>query len=202
MKNKKKRQLIDEQIHAYICQSMVSSIFDIIVFIFFGTIFILTFSQNPTDADKDIILSILCPFIALYIIQSCLINHRVLIAALVDKIQNNIITETISPIKLKEDTQFKSYAITNNITIFYDKEMSVKKYKLFYRTDKKRFVRLIMSEKKRFKTCTEIINNTNIDKIQITYYKHSKMLISVALPKDKKYTKDEELSILRFNKTI
>lgn len=202
MKNKKKRQLIDEQIHAYVCQSMVSSIIDIIVFIFFGTIFILTFSKNPTDADKDIILSIICPFIALYIIQSCLINHRVLIAALIDKMQNNVVTEIISPTELKEDAPFKSYGITNNITIFYDKEMNVKKYKLFYINDKKRFIRFIMSEKKRFKTCTEIINNPNIEKIQISYYKHSKMLISVALPKDKKYTKDEELSILRFNNTI
>lgn len=201
MKNKKRQQLIAEHIHAFVCQSMVSSIFNAVFLICIWTFLIIEFPENTTEYNKEI-LSIFCPITVFYIILSCIINHRVLIAALLDKIQNNVVTEIISLTELKEDAPFKSYGITNNITIFYDKEMSVKKYKLFYRTDKKRFVRLIMSEKKRFKTCTEIINNPNIDKIQITYYKHSKMLISITLPKNKNYTKEEEMSILRFNKTI
>ncbi len=201
MKNKKKRQLIDEHIHAYVYQSMVSSIIDVVFLICIWTFLIIKFPENTTEYNKEI-LSIFCPITVFYIILSCVINHRVLIAALLDKMQNNVVTEIISPTELKEDAPFKSYGITNNITIFYNKEMSVKKYKLFYRNDKTRFIRLIMSEKKRFKTCTEIINNPNIDKIQITYYKHSKMLIAISLPKDKDYTQEEELCILRFNRTI
>ncbi len=202
MKKKKNQSLIDEHIHTYICQSIVSSIIDVIFLICLWTILIFVFFENPTEANKNTLSSFFCPATLLYIILSCIINHRVLIAAVLDKLQKNIVTDIISPTELKEIVPFKSYAITNNITIFYNKEMNVKKYKLFYMNDKKRFVRLIMSEKKRFKTCTEIINNPNIDKIKITYYKRSKMLISISLPKDKDYTQEEELSILQFNKTI
>lgn len=197
------KQLIDEHLHAYSCEAFVSLIFDLIAIGMLWGIPLILFLNHTIEIKIETII-IFCCFTILYLTASFAVNYRILLLCYIDKHQNNVVSETVTLTEIKQPLTIRENRISNNISIFYDKRLNVQKYKLMFqkKDNSVSFVRVILSDIKYHKTCSEIINNPKIDKVSISYYKHSKLLISVSLPKDKSYSLEDEQKIRRFNKTI
>ena len=170
-------RIIKYRIEPYIKENIIQIILDLIVVVFITILFIYI--------DISVIGVVLIDIA--YLIIELFINYRITIQALIDKKNNDIVTETIciEQRRFYKETSFGADRLGNSyIRFFYPKEMQISKYKLKVITDKgeKRSLRGIMSFRRSFRFY--VFDDNNIDYLNVTYLRKSKIIICFDLIDD------------------
>lgn len=169
MVNKKK---VSFRIVPYFQEAILQIILDIFIIVTISIIFTLL---------KFPIISLIFISVSYFAIV-LFFHYRVIILALIDKRKGDYITETVSIKKFVDEFSFAGDRLGNSkIRFFYPKEMQVRKYKLntISNYNEKKNLRSVMSFRRLVQFM--VLDKQQIEYIQVTYLKRSKILIQVDL---------------------
>ena len=170
-------KIINYRIEPYKQEATIQIVLDLIIIIFMTILFIVL--------DFSVIAVVLINLA--YFIIALFLHYRITIQALIDKKNNDIVTETIC-LEQKQFCEEYSFAGDrlghSNIRFFYPKEMHVSKYKLKVITDKgeEKKLRSVMSFKRSFKFY--VFHENEIKSLNVTYLRKSKIIICFDLIDD------------------
>lgn len=129
--------------------------------------------------------------------------YRVVIQAVIDKQRREYTTEIISIEKFTEEFSLAGNRTGHSyVQYFYPKEMRVSKHRIIVigNDGKKTKLRSVMSLDRLLKFI--VLDSQQIDQLQVTYLKRSKILICVDIPKDIDITSRKRKEIKMIVKTI
>ncbi len=163
-------KIIKYRIEPYINESMLQLAIDLFVIILITIVFIII--------DFSVVTVILVNLA--YLIIALFFHYRVTIQAIIDKKNNDFVTETIC-IKKKQFSEEYSFAGDrlgqSHIRLFYPKEMHVDRYKLKVINNKgeEKKLRAVMSFKRTLKFI--VFDKNEIEYMNVTYLRKSKIII-------------------------
>ena len=117
-----------------------------------------------------------------YFILALFLHYRVLSLALVDKHKGDCLTETVKIMRFAEEYSFAGDRLGHgNVRLFYPKEMHVQRYKIKVVNEQgeEKKLRSVMSFRRLLQF--SVLNKQQIEYVQVTYLKRSKILICVDL---------------------
>lgn len=160
------------RIKPYIQEDTLQIVLDILIMVIILTV--LTFAKFP--------LIVCVAVVTGYFAIALVFHYRVVIQAIIDKRKENYITETVSIKKFIDEYSFAGDRLgRSNLRFFYPKEMQVWKYKIKllnnYGQEKK--LRSVMSFRRLLQF--SVLDKQQIEHLQVTYLKRSKILIRVDL---------------------
>ncbi len=160
------------RIKPYIQEATLQIILDILIMIIISTV--LTIAKFPLIVSIAVVIG--------YFAIALVLHYRVVIQAIIDKRKEDYITETVSIKKFIDEYSFAGDRLgRSNLRFFYPKEMQVWKYKIKvlnnYGQEKK--LRSVMSFRRLLQF--SILDKQQIEQLQVTCLKRSKILIRVDL---------------------
>lgn len=181
-------KMIKNRIEPYIQEATIQIILDILLLAIVITLMIVA---------KFSLIYILC-FAIGYSVIAFILHYRVVIQAIIDKRKNEYITETVSVKSFVEEFSFIGDRLGHSyIRHFYPKDMQVqkKRIKVVNSSGEEKKLRSVMSFKRSFEFI--VFDKQQIEYLQVTYLKRSKILIQVELTEqiDKKASKKNEKAI-------
>ena len=147
----------------------------------------------------SIVYVLLCAF---YFSLALFFEYRVIIQAIIDKWKEDYITEIVSIKKYTEEFSFSGDRLGHShICHFYPKEMQVCRYKIkvldIYGNKQKLRAVMSLAQLHRFADLTK----TQVEYLQVTYLKKSKILICVDFPEsvyqDNSQSKKNKQEVIR-----
>lgn len=166
-------KIISFRIEPYIQEVTLQAVLDILVVAIVLTVMI--FAEFPV---------ILCVSVVIgYFAIALVLHYKVIIQAMTDKRKRDYITETVSVKSFINEFSFMGDRFGHsNIRYFYPKDMQVCRYKikvLDNRGEEKK-LRSVMSFRRSLQFA--VLDKQQIDHLQVTYLKRSKILIHVEMP--------------------
>ncbi len=181
-------KIIKYRIEPYIQEATIQIILDILL-VAIVTILMIVVKFN--------LIYILC-FAIGYLVIAFIFHYRVVIQAIIDKRKKEYITETVSVKSFVEEFSFIGDRLGHSyINHFYPKDMQVqkKRIKVVNSNGEEKKLRSVMSFKRSFEFV--VFDKQQIEYLQVTYLKRSKILIQVELAEqsNKKTRKKDEKAI-------
>ena len=168
-------KIIRFRIRPYIQEAILQMILDLLVIILVLTV--LLYAEFPLIA---CIAVVVC-----YCAVELVVYYRVMIQAIIDKRKKDYISEVVNIKKFTNEFSFAGDRTGNSyLRCFYPKEMCVGKHKIIVIGDdgKEKKLRSVMSLGRLLKFV--VLDSQQIEQLQVTYLKRSRILISVDIPKD------------------
>lgn len=181
-------KMIKYRIEPYIQEATVQIILDILLVAIVITLMIVA---------KFDLIYILC-FALGYCVMAHFFHYRVVIQAITDRRKKEYITETVNVKSFVEEFSFIGDRLGHSyIRHFYPKDMQVQKKRIEVvdSNGEEKKLRSVMSFKRSFEFV--VFDKQQIEYLQVTYLKRSKILIQVELTEqiDKKASKKNEKAI-------
>lgn len=182
------RKVIRFRIKPYVLEATSQAVIDIIVMGVLGTVLMIV--KFPPILSASAVIG--------YFIIALILHYRVLIQALADKCKGDFITETVSVGQFTSEYSFAGNRLGHShVHKLYPKEQHVDRYsiKVVNKHGEKKKIRGIMSLRKTLQFL--ILHELQINYLQITYMKRSKILLQVKLTEelDKKTKRTKRDSI-------
>lgn len=167
-------EIINLRIKPYIQEAILQMILDVLVITL--VLIVLLYAGFP---------SIVCVVVVVcYCTIAFVLCYRVVIQAIIDKQRKEYTTEIISIEKFTEEFSFAGDRTGHSyVQYFYPKEMRVSKHRIIVigNDGKKTKLRSVMSLDRLLEFI--VLDSQQIDQLQVTYLKRSKILICVDIPK-------------------
>ena len=162
------KKTVSFRIKPYIQEATLQAVIDIFVMVLTASFLLIV--KFPL---------VICIFVVTgYFAIALALHYRVLIQAFVDKHKGDFITETISVKRFSEEYSFAGDMLGNSyISIFYPKEMHVRKYrvKVVNNHGEEKKLRSVMSFRRLLQFA--VLDKQQIEYLQIIYLKRSRILI-------------------------
>lgn len=170
---KNKTVFSEENKKVYLYEMLACFIMDTFVILLFSALILSCYDGKISDLVLIIIV------IVLYFISATILNYRKGILEIIDLIKKDTIVQTVTLVNYKIESSWSGRLWHSIIAKFYPKEYGVDTYRLYFINEngKKKYVRLIMSVKKRSKIFNICEDKQN--KVEICYLKRSKILLSL-----------------------
>lgn len=166
---------IKSKIKPYIEEATIQMVIDILAILFISVVLIV--AKMP---------SIVCIMVPLcYFAIALFFHYRIAIQSLIDKHKENYITEIVSIKSIDEEYSFAGDRLGHSyIRHLYPKDMNVWKCKIKVvdKNGEQKNLRAVMSSKQSLKFM--VLETEKIEYLQITYLKHSKILLHVDLAEE------------------
>lgn len=166
---------ISYRIYPYSQEAMLQAGIDILIMVFAKTV--LAVAKFPFSA---------CIAVAVgYFVIASVLHYRVLMQVFTDKRKGDYITETVSVKSFKEEFSFAGNRLGHSyICKFYPKEMHVQKHivRVVNNHGEEKKLRAVMSVRRILQF--SILDKQQIECLQVTYLKRSKILIWCDLPEE------------------
>lgn len=191
-------EMVRFRIHPYAVETALQIVIDIIVILLVAITF--AFVRLPIIANITV-----C---ALYLVIALFFHYRIIILAFIDSMKQDYVTDTVSIQSFDEEYSFSgNYLGKSHIHLFWPKDMNVQRYKISVldNSDNKKNIRAVMSSYRKGKFSELYLQN--IDCLELTYLRRSKILVNVDLPNEivvnnRKRKEKIDKTIRAINKTI
>ncbi|MBR4880636.1 MAG: hypothetical protein IKU19_01810 [Clostridia bacterium] len=168
---------VDFKISPYLQESAMQIVVDIISTVIISVVFIL--------ADFPLIVTVLV--IAGYFVMALFFHYKVTVQALTDKRKKDYVTERVSikEFKFNEEYSFAGNRLGHsNARLTHPKEMHVCRYKISLADSNGEEIKLRSAASFKRAMQFAILDKYEIEQLQVTYLKRSKILIRVDLADD------------------
>lgn len=168
-----KENTVRFRVHPYAQEAIIQAGMDIIIMVL--VVMVLTAAKFP--------LSVCIAVVVGYFVIATVLHYRVLMQAVIDKRKGDYVTETVSVKNFKEEFSFTGNWLGHSyICKFYPKEMHVQKHivNVVNNHEEEKKLRAVMSFRRIVQFA--VLDKQQIEYLQVTYLKRSKILIWCDLP--------------------
>ncbi|MBQ6864692.1 MAG: hypothetical protein IJO14_10705 [Clostridia bacterium] len=166
---------ISYRIYPYSQEAMLQAGIDILIMVFAETV--LAAAKFPFSVCIAVVVG--------YFVIATVLHYRVLMQAVIDKRKGDYVTETVSVKNFKEEFSFTGNWLGHSyICKFYPKEMHVQKHivNVVNNHEEEKKLRAVMSFRRIVQFA--VLDKQQIEYLQVTYLKRSKILIWCDLPEE------------------